>query len=33
LCAVTAGGFLKDRYNCFGDKEEGFIVVPTSSRD
>jgi len=28
LCALTAEAFLKDRWQCFGDKQEGFIVVP-----
>lgn len=30
LCALTADAFLKGRGQCFGDKEEGFIVVPGS---
>lgn len=28
LCALTANAFHDDRWNCFGDKQEGFIVVP-----
>jgi predicted RNase H-like nuclease len=28
LCALTAESFLRDRWQCFGDKQEGFIVVP-----
>ncbi len=28
LCALTAEAFLKARWQCFGDKQEGFIVVP-----
>ena len=28
LCALTAEAFLNDRWQCFGDKQEGFIVVP-----
>jgi predicted nuclease with RNAse H fold len=31
LCALTAEAFLEDRWQCFGDKQEGFIVVPNSS--
>jgi predicted nuclease with RNAse H fold len=31
LCALTAEAFLKDRCQRFGDKQEGFIVVPNSS--
>ena len=30
LCALTAEAFLKDRWQCFGNKQEGFIVVPSS---
>ena len=29
LCAITAKAFLDDKYSCFGDPEEGFIVVPS----
>ena len=32
LCALTAEAFLKDRWKCFGDKQEGFIVVPDVTR-
>lgn len=28
LCAVAANEFLKDNYKSFGNREEGFIVVP-----
>jgi predicted nuclease with RNAse H fold len=28
LCAVTAEEFRKGRYQCYGDSEEGYIVVP-----
>ena len=30
LCALTAEAFLKDQWQCFGDRKEGFIVVPDS---
>ena len=29
LCAVVADELRKDNYRCFGNPEEGFIVVPT----
>jgi predicted RNase H-like nuclease len=29
LCAVVAAEFRKDNYQLFGNREEGFIVVPT----
>ena len=28
LCAVTAEEFRKGRYQCYGDRDEGYIVVP-----
>lgn len=28
LCAVAADEFLKDNYKIFGNREEGFIIVP-----
>ena len=28
LCAVAAEAFLKGCVQCFGDEQEGFIVVP-----
>jgi predicted RNase H-like nuclease len=28
LCAVTADEFRKGSYKCYGDRAEGFIVVP-----
>lgn len=28
LCAVAADAFRKDNYRCFGNPEEGFIIVP-----
>ncbi len=31
LCALTAKAFLDDRWQCFGSKQEGFIVVPRIS--
>jgi predicted RNase H-like nuclease len=31
LCAAAADAFRINRYQLFGDREEGFIVVPTSS--
>jgi len=31
LCAVAADEFLNGRYQLYGDRVEGFIVVPASS--
>lgn len=31
LCALTAEAFLNNHLQCFGDKQEGFIVVPASN--
>lgn len=31
LCALTAKAFLDDCWQCFGSKQEGFIVVPRIS--
>lgn len=31
LCALTASAFIKNRCQCFGNKQEGFIVVPISN--
>jgi len=28
ICAVTAKAFLTNRYQCFGDRAEGYIIVP-----
>lgn len=28
LCAVAADEFLKDKYKSFGNREEGFLIVP-----
>jgi hypothetical protein len=31
LCAVAADEFRKNNYQTFGNREEGFIVVPITS--
>ena len=31
LCAVAANEFLKGKYHAFGDRHEGFIVVPAAT--
>jgi len=31
LCAIAANDFRKDNYKKFGDRKEGFIIVPASS--